>query len=865
MSDSTVKQLAEVVGIPVDRLLAQFHEAGFSKESGDSSVSEQEKVKLLQHLRKAHGKAEGTDPSAMPRKVTLKRKTVSELRQRPASPRAIVRSKTVSVEVRKTRTYVKRPVVDGAKSDQLVAEEALKALESLAADRQADELLHQGADARRATALEEERRADEAEAARKRLEDEAAQKRAADEEAQRQATEQARVAAEEKERALAVEQARAQATAEKGRGGDRTKEGKGRGGAKPSKGRYGRSELHVAQEMRGRRKKGASRARGRAVHIEHTEHGFTRPTEPVVRDITIPETIVVSELAQRMAVKAAEVIKVMMNLGVMATINQVIDQETATLVVEEMGHNAKPVSDTDVEAGLMAVEDDTSLEQVRRSPVVTIMGHVDHGKTSLLDYIRNSKVAAGEAGGITQHIGAYHVDTSKGKITFLDTPGHAAFTAMRARGAKVTDVVVLVVAADDGVMPQTIEAIQHAKAGNVPLIIAINKMDKPGADPERVKTELSKHEVIPEAWGGDTMFVEVSAHTGKGVDDLLEAILLQSEVMELAAPVDGPARGVVLEARLDKGRGPVATILVQSGTLHKGDVLLSGSEFGRVRAMFNENGQATDHVGPSMPVEVLGLSGTPNAGDEVAVHKDERKVREIALFRQGKYREIRLAKQQASKLEDMFSRMKAGGVKELNLLIKADVQGSVEVLRDSLVKLSTDEVRVKVIASGVGGITESDANLAAASKAVLIGFNVRADATARRTITESGVDLHYYSVIYHVVDEIKGALSGMLEPEIREEFVGLAEVRDVFRSPKLGAIAGCLVMEGVVKRNNPIRVLRDNIVIYEGELESLRRFKDDVSEVRAGTECGIGVKNYNDVKPGDQIEVFERIEVKRSL
>jgi len=866
MSDSTVKQLAEVVGIPVDRLLSQFKAAGFKKDNADSVVSEQEKVKLLQHLRKAHGKSEGADPSATPRKVTLKRKTVSELQQRKASPRTVVRSKTVSVEVRKTRTYVKPSDGKSVKSDQVVADEARKALESLAADRQADDMLHKSGEVRRQAVLEEERIAAEAEAARKLVEEQEAKRLAEEQEAKRKAEEESRALAEEKARTLATKQAREQATAEKGRAvPDRAKEDKPRGASKQSKGRYGRSELHVASDMRGRRKKGGGRNRGRVVHAEPTEHGFTRPTAPVVHDVTIPETISVADLSQRMAVKAAEVIKVMMNMGVMATINQVIDQETAMLLVEEMGHNAKPVSDIDIEAGLTAVEDSSEREQIRRPPVVTIMGHVDHGKTSLLDYIRKSKVASGEAGGITQHIGAYHVDTPKGTITFLDTPGHAAFTAMRARGAQVTDVVVLVVAADDGVMPQTIEAIQHAKAADVTLIIAINKMDKPDADPDRVKQELAKHEVIPEDWGGDTMFVEVSAHTGLGVEELLDSILLQAEVMELAANVDGPARGFVLEARLDKGRGPVATILVQSGTLRRGDVVLSGSEFGRVRAMFDEHGNPAESIGPSMPTEVLGLSGTPNAGDEVAAHADERKVREIALFRQGKFREVRLAKQQASKLEDMFTKMEAGEVKELNLVIKADVQGSVEALCDSLTKLSTDEVRVKVVASGVGGITESDANLAAASSAVLIGFNVRADTNARRAIAESGIDLHYYSVIYHVVDEVKSALSGMLAPEIREEIVGLAEVRDVFRSPKFGAIAGCLVMEGTVKRNNPIRVLRDNVVIYEGELESLRRFKDDVSEVRSGTECGIGVKNYNDVKPGDQIEVFERTEVKRSL
>ena len=580
--------------------------------------------------------------------------------------------------------------------------------------------------------------------------------------------------------------------------------------------------------------------------------------------MSIPETITVGELAQKMAVKVAEVIKVMMKLGTMATINQVIDQETGAIVVEEMGHKAKLVSESDIESEALA-DRGVLGESVGRPPVVTIMGHVDHGKTSLLDYIRKAKVAAGEAGGITQHIGAYHVDTAKGTITFLDTPGHAAFTAMRARGAEVTDIVILVVAADDGVMPQTVEAIQHARAAGTPIVVAVNKIDKPEASPDKVKQELIQHEVVPEEWGGENMFVHVSAKTGEGIDALLDALLLQAEVMELSAPAEGLAAGVVIESTLDKGRGPVATVLVQSGTLNRGDIILSGQEYGRVRAMFDEAGRPIEQAGPSIPVVVLGLSGTPNAGDEVVALADERKAREIALFRQGKYRDVRLAKQATAKLEDIFSQVGDGQRASLNLVIKADVQGSVEALRDSLTKLSNEEVEVKVVSSGVGGINESDVNLAVASDAILVGFNVRADATARRVVEESGVDLHYYSVIYDIIDEVKKAIAGMLSPEIREEIVGLAEVKDVFRSSIIGAIAGCIVVDGVVKRANPIRVLRDNVVIYEGELESLRRFKDDVSEVRAGTECGIGVKNYNDVKVGDQIEVYERIEVKRSL
>ena len=570
-----------------------------------------------------------------------------------------------------------------------------------------------------------------------------------------------------------------------------------------------------------------------------------------------------AELAQKMSVKAAEVIKVMMNMGSMVTINQVLDQDTASIVVEEMGHKIKLLKENAIEEAL--VEETEAMEEQHRAPVVTIMGHVDHGKTSLLDYIRRSKVAAGESGGITQHIGAYHVTTDNGEITFLDTPGHAAFTAMRARGAEVTDIVILVVAADDGVMPQTREAVQHAKAAGVPLIVAVNKIDKPEADPDRVKSELGQENVIPEDWGGDTMFVNVSAHTGEGVDRLLEAILLQAEVLELTAPHEGPARGVVIESRLDKGRGPVATILVQRGVLKRGDMLLAGLEYGRVRAMLNEHGAQLDEAGPSIPVEVLGLSGTPNAGDEANVVANERKAREVALFRQGKYRDVKLARQQAAKLENMFNQMQEGEVATLNIVLKADVQGSVEAIADALTNLSTDEVRVKIVSSGVGGITESDVNLAMASNAIMIGFNVRADSVAKRLIDEEDVDLHYYSVIYDLIDEVKGAMSGMLAPEFKEEIIGLAEVRDVFRSPKLGAIAGCMVVDGVVKRNNPIRVLRENVVIYEGELESLRRFKDDVNEVKQGMECGIGVKNYNDVKVGDQIEVYERTQVAREL
>lgn len=594
------------------------------------------------------------------------------------------------------------------------------------------------------------------------------------------------------------------------------------------------------------------------------QQGFQKPAQAVNRDVVIGETITVGELANKMAVKGSQVIKAMMKLGAMATINQVIDQETAQLVAEEMGHKVILRRENELEEAVMS-DRDTGAAAEPRAPVVTIMGHVDHGKTSLLDYIRSTKVASGEAGGITQHIGAYHVETENGMITFLDTPGHAAFTSMRARGAQATDIVVLVVAADDGVMPQTIEAIQHAKAAGVPVVVAVNKIDKPEADPDRVKNELSQYGILPEEWGGESQFVHVSAKAGTGIDELLDAILLQAEVLELKAVRKGMASGAVIESFLDKGRGPVATVLVREGTLHKGDIVLCGFEYGRVRAMRNELGQEVLEAGPSIPVEILGLSGVPAAGDEVTVVRDEKKAREVALYRQGKFREVKLARQQKSKLENMFANMTEGEVHEVNIVLKADVQGSVEAISDSLLKLSTDEVKVKIIGSGVGGITETDATLAAASNAILVGFNVRADASARKVIEAESLDLRYYSVIYNLIDEVKAAMSGMLSPELKQQIIGLAEVRDVFKSPKFGAIAGCMVTEGVVKRHNPIRVLRDNVVIYEGELESLRRFKDDVNEVRNGMECGIGVKNYNDVRTGDVIEVFEIIEIQRTI
>ncbi|QIM63110.1 translation initiation factor IF-2 [Pasteurellaceae bacterium Orientalotternb1] len=650
------------------------------------------------------------------------------------------------------------------------------------------------------------------------------------------------------------------------RDNDRRSESRGRGKAagvaKAKKGE--RDDKNERQSDRRNQKdvkgKGKHGKKGSAL-----QQAFTKPAQVAKADVVIGETITVAELANKMAVKATEIIKTMMKMGEMVTINQVIDQDTAQLVAEEMGHKVILRKENELEESVME-DRDINAEKVQRAPVVTIMGHVDHGKTSLLDYIRKAKVAAGEAGGITQHIGAYHVETDDGKmITFLDTPGHAAFTSMRARGAKATDIVVLVVAADDGVMPQTIEAIQHARAAGAPIVVAVNKIDKPEANPERVEQELLQHEVISEKFGGDVQFVPVSAKKGMGIDDLLEAILLQSEVLELSAVKEGMASGVVIESYLDKGRGPVATILVQSGTLNKGDIVLCGFEYGRVRAMRDENGKDVSSAGPSIPVEVLGLSGVPAAGDEATVVRDEKKAREVALYRQGKFREVKLARQQKAKLENMFTNMAEGDVAELNVIVKADVQGSVEAIVQALNELSTAEVKVKVVGSGVGGITETDATLAAASNAIVLGFNVRADATARRVIESENIDLRYYSIIYELLNEIKAAMSGMLQPEFKQEIIGLAEVRDVFRHPKFGAIAGCMVTEGIVKRNNPIRVLRDNVVIFEGELESLRRFKDDVSEVRNGMECGIGVKNYNDVKVGDQIEVFEVVEVKRTI
>jgi translation initiation factor IF-2 len=843
MSKVTVSQLADVLGVDSQKLLAQLKDAGIEATSGDDSVSNDDKKRLLAHLRASHGKAD-SDATA-PRRVTLKRKSVSELRVPGSGPRASTR--TVNVEVRKRRTYVKREVVqEESGPEESDRENARRILEESRAKREADERSLQETAEKARHRKEEELRMAAAEQALKVAEEKNrkdAEERAQAEEVRRRAEDDERRREEERVRKLAEEQRRR----EKEKGSTR----------------YGRKELHVAEGATARRRKAGPRMRPSASRA--AEHGFSRPTTPVTREVEVPEAITVADLAKQMAVKASEVIKVLMKMGIMMTINQSLDQDTAILVVEEMGHTAKAAEAKDIEQELIAEEEQVLGEERARPPVVTVMGHVDHGKTSLLDYIRHSHVAEGEAGGITQHIGAYHVKTDRGIVTFLDTPGHAAFTAMRARGAQATDIVILVVAADDGVMPQTREAIQHARAAGTPVIVAINKIDKPEADIDRVRTELSKEEVISEEWGGQDIFVPVSAKTGEGVDRLLESILLQAEVMELKANPEARARGVVVESSLDKGRGPIATLLIQQGTLRRGDMILAGQEYGRVRAMFNESGEPIEIAGPSMPAVVQGLSGVPQAGDEMQAVANERKAREASSQRQERQRESRLARQQAAKLHNLFENMGKAEQTNVNLLIRADVQGSVEALRDALTRLSSNEVKVNVVASGVGAITENDASLAQASEAIIIGFNVRADATARKVIQEHELDLHYYSVIYDAIDEVKAAISGLLGTEVREQIIGLAEVRDVFRSSKLGAIAGCLVVEGVVRRHNPIRVLREHVVIFEGQLESLRRFKDDVNEVQSGTECGIGVKMYNDVKPGDQIECFERIEVARTL
>ena len=834
MTQVTVKELAQEVAAPVERLLQQMREAGLPHTDAGQVVTDSEKQALLTHLKSSH-KAKVEEP----RKITLQRKTTSTLR--------VAGSKSISVEVRKKKVFVQRS------PEEIQAEQK----------RELDE-----------------RRAVE-NAAREKAEAEARQR--AQEEARRQPAATEAVAAAPAAPVAAAPAAVSPADAAPAPVADRKKDESRRSDKARDDDRRGerRNEApRVSVKVKEKEKAPTPRAaprtteeesdgfrrggRGKGKPKKRNAHGFQSPTGPVIRDVVIGETITVSELAQQMSVKAAEVVKFMFKLGTPVTINQVLDQETAQLVAEELGHNVKLVSDNALEDSL-AESLKFEGESFARAPVVTVMGHVDHGKTSLLDYIRRAKVAAGEAGGITQHIGAYHVETDRGMVTFLDTPGHAAFTAMRARGAKATDIVILVVAADDGVMPQTIEAVQHAKAAGVPLVVAVNKIDKPGADLDRIRNELSVQGVTSEEWGGDTPFVPVSAKMGTGVDELLEAVLLQAEILELKATPSAPGRGVVVESRLDKGRGPVATVLVQDGTLRQGDMVLCGSNFGRVRAMLDENGKPVKEAGPSIPVEILGLDGTPEAGDELSVVADEKKAREVALFRQGKYREVKLARAHAGKLENIFENMGQEEKKTLNIVLKADVRGSLEALQGSLSGLGNDEVQVRVVGGGVGGITESDANLALASNAVLFGFNVRADAGARKIVEQEGLDMRYYNVIYDIIEDVKKALTGMLGSDVRENILGIAEVRDVFRSPKFGAIAGCMVVEGTVHRNRPIRVLREDIVIFEGELESLRRFKDDMSEVRAGMECGIGVKSYNDVKVGDKIEVFEKVQVARTL
>ncbi|BCN93286.1 translation initiation factor IF-2 [Thiomicrorhabdus immobilis] len=831
MAEVSIKQFSETLNLSVDKLISQLNESGVKGKTEADTISEDEKRTLLNYLKGLHGEV----AEDAPKKVTLRRKQTLNLSAGSGSGK-----RTVNVEVRKKRTYVKKPetteevveeviepiqteaVVETPVVEEVVVETVSETPVDVVAEEVPEEIMPKKIDKTAApeiVAAPVAAKEDHSKAAKK-------------------AKDQKHHDSRKKNDGVDGPKGKA---ATKGRSFN---EGNGNG-RRPGKGRKGQADKrHVAQL--------------------DNEHGFQKPTEPVVKEVKVPESITLAALAEQMSVKTGEVIKfMMMELGTMATINQVLDQETAMLIVEEMGHKAIPFTEITVEDEV--VNQEYHGATVTRSPVVTIMGHVDHGKTSLLDYIRKAKVVSGEAGGITQHIGAYHVDTDKGGVTFIDTPGHAAFTAMRARGADITDVIVIVVAADDGVMPQTKEAIQHAKASGVGIVVAVNKMDKETANMDRVMQELVAEEVIPEAWGGDVQFVPVSAKTGMGIDDLLDAISLQSEMLELEAPTEGPAKGVVVESRLDKGRGTVATVLVQSGTLKKGDIVLCGMEYGRVRLLVNDAGQSVEEAGPSIPVEILGLSGVPVAGDEMITVESERKAREAAVFRQGKFKELKIARQQKSKLENMFNKMAEGDIQNVNIILKADVQGSIEAISDALTKLSNDEIKVNVISSGVGGINESDANLAIASDALIFGFNVRADASAKRIIDSEGIGLKYYSIIYEIVDEVKRAVEGKLAPDIQENIVGVADVREVFKAPKIGLIAGCMVTEGTVKRNNPIRVLRDNVVIYEGNLESLRRFKDDANEVNKGMECGIGVKDYNDVKVGDQIECYERVEVKRTL
>jgi len=870
MSEVTVRQLATVLALPVDKLLEQLAEAGMKFSGPDQVVTSTEKVKLLGFLRRTHGKVDKPSETSAPKQITLNRRKVQEITVAAGKSKT-----TVNVEVRQKRTYIKRSEVDLPENPE--REDAQRKLAESQARQVAEVAALDESDKRRRDRDNDVRQRAEDEASRIAREQDAA-RRPAESVVAAVVTAPTPAHAPVKDGIRIVESPTRKGEDGKTHGHGHPKHGKparvhGAREDGPEEGtpdRFTKGELHLSDAgsaRRGAKKKPKSRP-VEASRRGSAQHSFSRPTAPVVREIAIGESLTVADLAQKLALKGSEVVKTLFKMGVMVTINQALDHDTAVLVVEELGHTAVKASDNDAESALVAHSEEIQGDRHSRPPVVTIMGHVDHGKTSLLDFIRRTKVASGEAGGITQHIGAYHVETDKGVISFLDTPGHAAFTSMRARGARITDIVVLVVAADDGVMPQTIEAIQHARAAKVPLVVAINKIDKADANADRVKQELIQHEVVAEDFGGEVMMVPVSAKTGEGIDKLLDALLLQSEVLELSAVVDGRASGVVIESALDKGRGPVATVLVQQGTLRKGDYLVCGVQYGRVRAMFDESGTQVQEAGPSIPVVVLGLSGVPEAGDDFAVVADERLAKDVAQQRDTKRRETRLVKQAGNRMEDVMAQMGQGEGKiqqQLNLVIKADVQGSVEALRQSLTSLSNDLIRINVLVSGVGGITESDANSAATSKATVIGFNVRADASARRIIEMNGVDLRYFSIIYDVIDQVKQVASGLLGVEIREEIIGTAQVRDVFRSSKFGAVAGCMVIEGVVKRNKPIRVLRDNTVIFQGELESLRRYKEIVDEVRNGTECGIAVKQYNDVKPGDQIECFERIEVQRTL
>ncbi len=858
MGQTSVLQFAGELGLPAELLLEQLKSAGVNKVASSDQLTEADKELLLTYLRKEHGQAPKN-------KITLTRKQNTEIKKTDSSGKA----RTIQVEVRKKRVLVRNeevaeqpapaepvieePVIEAVIPEVLVepvVEEPVVTKSVKPSLLSPEQIAQRANEAKRHEALMAMQMEDlrkKQEMAQKRLDDEA--KKAAE-----AAAAAAKLSAGTLHKPAAKEGAKTEdKSAKKG-----AKNKEWADAENKKRGIKTRGDVNMGQGWR------AQKSKAKSQRNDEAEHAFNAPTEPIVHEVLVPETITVADLAHKMAVKAGEVIKVLMKMGMMVTINQVLDQETAIILVEEMGHIAKAAAANDPETFLDDADHAEAIQEAR-PPVVTVMGHVDHGKTSLLDYIRRSRVASGEAGGITQHIGAYHVETPRGMVTFLDTPGHEAFTAMRARGAKATDVVILVVAADDGVMPQTIEAVHHAKAAGVPLVVAVNKIDKPEANSERVKQELVAEEVVPEDWGGDVMFVEVSAKTGQGIDNLLEAVLLQAEILELKAPKNTPAKGLVIEGRLDKGRGPVSSILVQSGTLKRGDMILAGSAFGRVRAMLDEAGNDIKEAGPSIPVEILGLSDVPNAGEEVIVLNDERKAREIALFRQGKFRDVKLAKQQASKLENMFDQMAEGEVKTLGLIIKSDVQGSYEALSTSLQKLSTAEVKVNIIHTGVGAVTESDVNLAVASKAVLIGFNVRADAGARKLIESSGVDVRYYNIIYEAVDEIKAALGGMLSPEKKESATGLVEIREVFRISKVGAIAGCYVLDGVIKRNSKVRVLRGDVVIHTGELDSLKRFKDDVKEVKSNFECGLSLKNFNDIEVGDILEVYEIVEVARTL